>query len=179
MLMTEQDYTDIGMPTVCLFLRPLLFNMYLFLFLTYRLLYYLLNIINVLLQNPRRKLMKSTQRFFSRNMNETNKVKMEVNPRHTAFTPANNIELIQTHDALWSAPAIMTNGLLQHNRNGKSRDFQQTQILVIFCILFQQLLRSFLSAAILSLSRISLTCHRELSHVLIIQLKLPKSLMFL
>lgn len=63
-------------------------------------------------------------------MNEANKMKMETNPTNSAFIPANNIELIQSHDALWNTPAMITNGLLQNSRDGKASTFQHPHIMV-------------------------------------------------
>jgi len=94
MLMSEQDYADIGLP-----------------------------------MNPRKKLLRSTQRFADRNVNEANKIKVDANPSNSGFIPPASIEQIQSHGTLWSTPAIMTNGLIQHNR--KTPDFQHPQIMQV------------------------------------------------
>ena len=84
-----------------------------------------------LIKNARKKLLRSTQRFADRNVNEANKLKVDANPANSGFIPPASIEQIQSHGTLWSTPAIMTNGLIQHNR--KTPDFQHPQIMVIYC----------------------------------------------
>lgn len=75
----------------------------------------------LLLQDPRLKLMRSTQRFFNRNLNENNKLKGGLNhvtnhmpaENNGGFITSNNIEMVHPHsNQLWNPSPVMTNGML-------------------------------------------------------------------